>query len=77
MTLLIVRQMLVLTTSGFSLVAALAWNNVIQEFVSTQIKPYLPQGSGLASLIIYAIVVTVLAVFITVYLTKLVKKLEK
>lgn len=77
MTLLIVRQMLVLTTSGFSLVAALAWNNVIQEFVSTQIKPYLPQGSGLASLIFYAIVVTVLAVFITVYLTKLVKKLEK
>jgi len=28
----IIKQMLTLATSGFGLVAALAWNNVIQEF---------------------------------------------
>jgi cytochrome b subunit of formate dehydrogenase len=72
----ILKQMLTLTTSGFGLVAALAWNSVIQEFVTTQIKPFLPKGSGLWSLIIYAIVVTTLAVSITIYLSRVIKKLE-
>ncbi len=72
----ILKQMLTLTTSGFGLVAALAWNSVIQEFVTTQIKPFLPQGSGLWSLMIYAIVVTILAVSITVNLSRVIKKLE-
>lgn len=74
--LLILKQMLALAASGFGLVAALAWNNVIQEFVATQIKPYLPSGSGLLSLLIYAIIVTVIAVTITYQLTKLIDKLE-
>lgn len=72
----IIKQMLTLATSGFGLVAALAWNNVIQEFVSTKIKPYLPQGSGLTSLLIYAVIVTILAVTITYQLSKLIEKLE-
>ena len=74
--LLILKQMLTLTASGFGLVAALAWNNVIQEFVTTRIKPYLPSGSGLLSLIIHAIIVTVIAVSVTYQLTKLVDKLD-
>ncbi len=74
--LLILKQMLALAASGFGLVAALAWNNVIQEFVATQIKPYLPSGSGLLSLLIYAIIVTVIAVTITYQLTKFIDKLE-
>lgn len=72
----ILKQMLTLATSGFGLVAALAWNSVIQEFVTTQIKPHLPQGSGLLSLILYAVVVTVLAVTVTINLSTLIKKLE-
>ncbi|MBI5452856.1 hypothetical protein HY945_05325, partial [Candidatus Gottesmanbacteria bacterium] len=43
----IVKQMITLTTSGFGLVAALAWNNVIQEFVNNYIKKYLDVGSGI------------------------------
>jgi hypothetical protein len=73
----VLRQMLTLATSGFGLVAALAWNNVIQELVDTQIKPYLPMGSGLLSLGIYAIVVTILAVTVTVNLSRLIERLEK
>jgi len=69
--------MLSLAASGFGLVAALAWNNVIQEFVATKIKPFLPQGSGLISLSIYATIITVLAVFITYHLTILIDKLEE
>lgn len=70
----ILKQMVTLATSGFGLVAALAWNNVIKEFVDTIIKPYLPQGSTLISLVIYALIVTTLAVVTTYQLTKLTDK---
>ena len=72
----ILKQMLTLATSGFGLVAALAWNNVIQEFVNTKIKTFIPSG-GLASLLIYAILITILAVTITYQLGKLVEKLKE
>ncbi len=73
----VIKQMLSLATSGFGLVAALAWNGVIQEFVTTQIKPYLPNGSGFLSLLLYAVVVTILAVIITLNLSKLIEKMEE
>ena len=72
----IIRQMLTLATSGFGLVAALAWNSVIQEFVKDYIKKWLPNGGSIVSLLIYAIVITVLAVFVTLQLSKLLKRLE-
>src|SRR3989344_3347878 len=72
----ILKQMVTLTTSGFGLVAALAWNNVIQDLVNNYIKPYLPQGSGLMSLFLYAVLITTLAVLVTYNLTKVVEKLE-
>ena len=71
----IVRQMLTLATSGFGLVAALAWNNVIQEFVNNNIKTWFPEG-GLWSLFIYAIAITALAVFVTIQLSKFLERLE-
>ncbi len=73
----LIRQMLTLSTSGFGLVAALAWNNVIQEFVKSYIKKWLPQGGSIISLFIYAIIVTALAVFVTMQLSKLLQKLEE
>ena len=73
----ILKQMVMLATSGFGLIAALAWNNVVQELVNTYIKPYLSRGSGLISLLLYAILITVLAVTFTYQLSKLVEKLEK
>ncbi len=72
----VVKQMITLATSGFGLVAALAWNNVIQEFVSTYVKKILPDGSSIISLLFYAIFITLLAVFITFQLSKLLKGLE-
>lgn len=73
----VVRQMLTLATSGFGLVAALAWNNLIQEFINTYVKQLLPAGSGIVSLFIYALIVTFLAVFITLQLSKILEKMEK
>lgn len=73
----VVSQMATLATSGFGLVAALAWNSVIQELVNNYIKKWLPQNSGIISLLIYAVAVTVLAVFITYQLTTIKEGLEK
>lgn len=67
----IIEQVLSLATSGFGLVAALAWNEVVKEAVESHIKPYLPQGSTLISLLLYAIIVTSLAVIVTLQLTRL------
>lgn len=72
----LVKQMLTLATSGFGLVAALAWNSLIQEFVSSYVKKFLPNGSGIISLLIYALVVTALAVFITYQLSKISEKIQ-
>jgi len=71
----IVKQMLTLSTAGFGLVAALAWNSLIQEVVATYIKPYLP-GAGIISQLIYAVIVTLIAVFITFQLSKLLDRIE-
>jgi hypothetical protein len=73
----IVKQMLSLATSGFGLVAALAWNDVVKETLNTYVKPYLPEGSKVLSSLFYAIIVTALAVFVTLQLTKLQTTLEK
>lgn len=72
----LVKQMLTLATSGFGLVAALAWNSLIQEFVSSYVKKWIPNNSGVISLLIYALVVTALAVFVTYQLSKIAEKVK-
>ena len=72
----VVTQMLSLATSGFGLVAALAWNSVIQELINNYVKKFLPANSGLVSLLVYAVVVTILAVVVTMNLSKVKDKLE-
>lgn len=72
----LVKQMLTLATSGFGLVAALAWNNLIQEFVANYVKKFLPNGGSIISLLIYALVVTILAVIITYQLSKISERLK-
>jgi sterol desaturase/sphingolipid hydroxylase (fatty acid hydroxylase superfamily) len=70
------KQAFQLVTSGFGLVAALAWNELIKEAVSLYVKPYFGESSGLISLAIYALIVTFLAVFITYQLSKFAEKEE-
>ena len=70
----VLKQMLTLATSGFGLVAALAWNEVIKEVVTAYIKPVVGGSSGIISLLIYAILITILAVVVTYNLTKLIKR---
>lgn len=63
-------QMSSLVTSGFGVVAALAWNDAIQGFVKEFIEPRIP-GSGLISKFIYAALITTLIVLITYQLSQL------
>lgn len=72
----IFRQILTLATSGFGLVAALAWNSLIQDLVNNYVKKWLPQGSASLSLLIYAVIVTILAVVITMQLSKILQRLQ-
>lgn len=68
------KKTLDLATSGFGLVAALAWNELIKETVNTYIKPLFGKQSGIISLAIYALFITFLAVLVTYNLSKLTKE---
>ncbi len=62
------KTMIQLATAGFGLAAALAWNTAIQSVI----KRLLPaDGSDIWSQIIYAIIVTAIAVFVTYSLGKM------
>lgn len=73
----LIKNMITLATSGFGLVVALAWNEVIKTAVAQYIDPLLGKGGGLISLLIYAVVVTILAVLVTMQLANTEKRLEK
>lgn len=72
----VVKQMLTLVTSGFGLVAALAWNEFIKNLIDSYIKPLVGSGSVIVSQLIYAVIVTLLAVFITYQLAKILRKIS-
>jgi hypothetical protein len=77
MPLAIVKNMITLATSGFGLVVALAWNEFIKASITKLIDPYLGKNSGLISLAIYALVMTVLAVLVTMQLARVQRTMEE
>jgi hypothetical protein len=70
----LIDQLLKLSTSGFGLVAALAWNDVIKNIIDNYVRPYFGKDSGLATQILYALIITLLAVTVTFNLTKFIKR---
>ena len=56
-----------LMISAFGLVAALAWNGAIQAIF----KEVFGTAEGVASMLIYAVVVTIVAVIATVWVAKI------
>jgi hypothetical protein len=61
-----------LLTSAFGLVAAFAWNETVKEVIDR----YISSGSGLKSKLIYAIFVTLLAVFVSYWIGTIVAKYQ-
>ena len=73
-----VTQMLALCTGAFGLVAALAWNTVVQTFINDFVKPLIPAGqSVIFSQLLYALIISVLVISLTLYLTRVKEKLEE
>lgn len=70
----LIEQFITLATSGFGLVAALAWNEAIQTFVKDYIQRYYPDQSGVFSKFFYAVIITIFAVLVTYQLSKLASK---
>lgn len=68
-------QTLTLVSSSLGLVAALAWNEAITEYINIYIKPYLAKGSGVISLFIYAIFITAITVIVALQMARVKKRL--
>ena len=66
-----IKNITSLMTAAFGLVAALAWNTAIQKFFSI----IFGTAGGLYAMVAYALVVTIIAVIVTVYLGRLLGKL--
>lgn len=67
------ERMLTLILAGFGLVAALAWNDAIQ----TLFKVLFPKSEGVIGKFIYAIIVTIIVVIISLQLKKTFEKNKK
>lgn len=61
------EKMITLILGGFGLVAALAWNDAIQALFNQ----LFPKSNGLAGKFVYAVLVTVIVVIISLRLKKL------
>lgn len=64
--------MISLASAAFGVIAALAWNAAITELF----KMFLPEASGVVGLFVYAIVVTIIGVFVMVNLGRAAQRLE-
>ncbi|MBI2588346.1 hypothetical protein HY373_01675 [Candidatus Berkelbacteria bacterium] len=64
------KTLATLIISAFSLVAALAWNEAITHIIEKFIQP----GQSIISWLIYALLVTLLAVLAGLYLGRLIQK---
>jgi membrane protein YdbS with pleckstrin-like domain len=69
----VIEKLAILSTSAFGLVAALAWNSAIQAIF----REYFTIGEGIAAMVTYAIIVTVIAVIISVYIGRLKEKYKE
>ena len=56
-----------LVTTAFALIAALAWNSAITAIINQ----FFPSGGGATGLVIYAIIITIIAVIATLVIGRL------
>ena len=68
---MIMETMLTLITTAFAFVAGLAWNETIQKFIEV----FYTAGGAVTGLLIYAVIVTIVAVVVTVLLARIAGKM--
>ncbi len=69
----VMEKIAALITAAFGLVAALAWNGAIQAVF----KQLFGDASSMVAMLIYAVVVTIIAVIATIWIGKIVAKTSK
>jgi hypothetical protein len=69
----VLDKLVELVTAAFGLVAALAWNTAIQELFTL----VFPAAGDLIAKFLYAIVVTVIVVFVTIRLGRLAERVKE
>jgi len=69
----IVEKLAALITAAFGLVAALAWNGAIQALFKTVFG----DASSLVAMIVYAVVVTVIAVLATMWIGRVAERAKR
>jgi hypothetical protein len=62
----VIEKLAALITAAFGLVAALAWNGAIQAIF----KQVFGTSEGLVPMLVYAVVVTIIAVIATIWIGK-------
>jgi predicted PurR-regulated permease PerM len=70
-TKLIMETILALITTAFAFVAGEAWNSAIQKLIES----FVGTGDALGSLFTYAIIVTIIAVIVTVLIARIAGKM--
>jgi len=68
----ILETVAALMTAAFGLIAALAWNDTIKSLINDYIK----SGSGTVALIVYAIIITIIAVIATLFIARALGRLK-
>ena len=69
----IIEKLAALITAAFGLVAALAWNGAIKAIFAE----IFTEAEGLVQMLVYAVVVTVIAVLATLWIGKAAAKAKK
>ena len=69
----VIEKIAVLMTAAFGLVAALAWNGAIQ----TIFKEVFGDSSTIGAMVIYAVIVTIIAVFAVIWIAKAAERQNK
>ena len=62
----VIEKLAALITAAFGLVAALAWNEAIQEIF----RIFFGEEEGLWAMITYAVIVTIIAVAVTIWIAR-------
>ena len=66
----VIEKIAVLVTTAFGMVAALAWNEAIQAIF----QAIFGTASTIPAMIIYAVVVTIIAVIVTIWIARAAKR---
>ncbi len=66
----VLQTIATLMTTAFGLIAALAWNETIKAIILM----YIPKGDGITGLLIYAVIITIIAVVATILIGRAIAK---